>query len=79
MSNPLESREDMTDELRRYVRDHNLPSFSADELACEISGVLDGEESAFIEPPADDARRQELSEAHAYLLRFCERWEAAID
>jgi len=71
--------EDLTDELRRYVRDHNLPSFSADELACEISGVLDGEESSFIEAPATQERRQELGEAHRWLSGFIKRWEAAKD
>ena len=69
--------ENLTDELQHYCLEHDLPSLSADELACEISGVLDGEESSFIAAPADDARRQELTEAHGWVSAFVRRWEEA--
>src|SRR4030095_8780655 len=69
--------EDLTDELRRYCREHDLPDLSADELACEISGVLDGYESSFIAKPETQERRQELSEAHKWVSDFVRRWEQA--
>jgi len=69
--------EDLTDEFRRYCRERNLPDLSADELACEISGVLDGYESNFIPAPTTDERRQELRAAHKWVSDFYTRWEQA--
>jgi len=67
--------EGLTDELRRYCRDHALPAMSADELAAEISAVLDGVDSDFVAHPDLPERRAELQAAHGWLVDFCARWE----
>jgi hypothetical protein len=69
--------EALTGELRAYCAAHQLPSMSADELAVELSAVLDGEESHYIHTPGTRKRELELIEARAWLWKFCDRWKQA--
>jgi len=74
----LAELEALTAELRAYVAAHNLASLSADELAMEISAVLDsGETSAWVSPPDSAERETELRLALFWLRDFCERWDIA--